>query len=113
MRLAALYRRALRRRRSRLTAEVEAGISDLQFTAAYRVPFQYSRFVRAHLDGGRVRARVGRRAASTDLDGNSAYDLTGSYGVNVFGYDFYKECIERGGRARARARPGARAATIR
>jgi glutamate-1-semialdehyde 2,1-aminomutase len=22
--------------------------------------------------------------------------LTGSYGVNVFGYDFYKECIERG-----------------
>ncbi len=30
----------------RLTAEVEHGISDLQFTAAYRVPFQYSRFVR-------------------------------------------------------------------
>jgi glutamate-1-semialdehyde 2,1-aminomutase len=23
--------------------------------------------------------------------------LTGSYGVNVFGYDFYKECIARGG----------------
>jgi len=32
----------------------------------------------------------------TDLDGNRSYDLTGSYGVNVFGYDFYKECIERG-----------------
>ena len=32
----------------------------------------------------------------TDLDGNRLYDLTGSYGVNVFGYDFYKECIERG-----------------
>ena len=32
----------------------------------------------------------------TDLDGNHLYDLTGSYGVNVFGYDFYKECIERG-----------------
>ena len=27
----------------------------------------------------------------TDLDGNSFYDLTGSYGVNVFGYDFYKD----------------------
>ena len=40
-----------------------------------------------------------RRRASrvTDLDGNALYDLTGSYGVNVFGYDFYKECIERGG----------------
>jgi hypothetical protein len=24
------------------------------------------------------------------------YDLSGAYGVNVFGYDFYKECIERG-----------------
>jgi glutamate-1-semialdehyde 2,1-aminomutase len=32
----------------------------------------------------------------TDLDGNHFYDLTGSYGVNLLGYDFYKECIERG-----------------
>jgi glutamate-1-semialdehyde 2,1-aminomutase len=32
----------------------------------------------------------------TDLDGNQYYDVTGSYGVNVFGYDFYKGCIERG-----------------
>jgi glutamate-1-semialdehyde 2,1-aminomutase len=31
-----------------------------------------------------------------DLDGNAAYDLTGSYGVNLFGYDFYKECIDAG-----------------
>ena len=44
----------------------------------------------------------------TDLDGNRFYDLTGSYGVNVFGYDFYKECIDARRRARARARPGAR-----
>ena len=32
----------------------------------------------------------------TDLDGNVFYDLTGSYGVNIFGNDFYKECIEIG-----------------
>ena len=32
----------------------------------------------------------------TDLDGNEFYDLAGSYGVNVFGYDFYKDCITRG-----------------
>ena len=32
----------------------------------------------------------------TDLDGNEFYDLTGSYGVNVFGYDFYKECVDKG-----------------
>jgi glutamate-1-semialdehyde 2,1-aminomutase len=31
----------------------------------------------------------------TDLDGNVFYDLTGSYGVNIFGNDFYKECIAR------------------
>jgi glutamate-1-semialdehyde 2,1-aminomutase len=29
----------------------------------------------------------------TDLDGNVFYDLTGSYGVNIFGNDFYKQCI--------------------
>src|SRR6185312_6795115 len=29
----------------------------------------------------------------TDLDGNTFYDLAGSYGVNIFGYDFYKDCI--------------------
>jgi glutamate-1-semialdehyde 2,1-aminomutase len=38
----------------------------------------------------------------TDLDGNLFYDLTGSYGVNIFGNDFYKECIASAeGRAHA------------
>jgi glutamate-1-semialdehyde 2,1-aminomutase len=31
-----------------------------------------------------------------DLDGNRCIDLTGSYGVNVFGNDFYKSCIDEG-----------------
>jgi glutamate-1-semialdehyde 2,1-aminomutase len=31
----------------------------------------------------------------TDLDGNQFYDLTGSYGVNVLGNDFYKQAIAR------------------
>jgi glutamate-1-semialdehyde 2,1-aminomutase len=79
----------------RLTNEVEDSISDLQFTSAYRVPFQYSRFVRRHLQAGAfVRSSSG--VSLTDLDGNHFYDLSGSYGVNVFGYDFYKECMERG-----------------
>src|SRR5258707_1147612 len=34
----------------------------------------------------------------TDLDGNAFYDLGGSYGVNLLGYDFYKGCMERGAR---------------
>ena len=29
----------------------------------------------------------------TDVDGNVFYDLAGSYGVNIFGNDFYKDCI--------------------
>ena len=91
----------------RRTAEVADGISDLQFTDAYRVPFQYSRFVREHLQAGAfVQSSSG--VTVTDLDGNRFYDLTGSYGVNLFGNDFYKECMARGARARARSRPGAR-----
>jgi glutamate-1-semialdehyde 2,1-aminomutase len=79
----------------RQTAEVQDEISDLQFTARYRVPFQFSGFVRRHLNSGSfVLSSSG--PTTTDLDGNRRYDLTGSYGVNVFGYDFYKECIERG-----------------
>ena len=79
----------------RLTAKVKEAISDLQFTEAYRVPFQYSRIVREHLPiGAFVQSSSG--VTLTDLDGNHFHDLTGSYGVNLLGYDFYKECIERG-----------------
>ncbi len=85
----------------RHTAEAAKTVSDLQFTGAYRVPFQYRRMVRAHLPAAAfVAASSG--VTVTDLDGNVFYDLTGSYGVNVFGYDFYKAAIERGA-ARVRA----------
>ena len=94
LRLAALFREHFARTRA-ATAEVAEGISDLQFTAAYRVPFQFSRFVQAHLAAGSfVQSSAG--VTVTDLDGNRLYDLTGSYGVNLFGYDFYKECVARG-----------------
>ena len=82
-------------RSAALTGEVANSVSDLQFTARYRVPFQFSRMVRENLKGGSfLQASAGPRF--TDLDGNQFYDLAGSYGVNVFGYDFYKQCIERG-----------------
>ncbi len=93
-RLTELYRERFART-VRQTNEVQNEISDLQFTARYRVPFQFSRFVRQYLNSGSfVVSSSGR--TTTDLDGNQRYDLAGSYGVNVFGYDFYKECIERG-----------------
>ena len=94
MRLAALYRTRFAITAEQ-TAEVADSISDLQFTDAYRVPFQYNRFVRHHLRGGSfLKSSAG--VTVTDLDGNTFYDLTGSYGVNLFGYDFYKQCLESG-----------------
>jgi glutamate-1-semialdehyde 2,1-aminomutase len=78
-----------------LTAQASAGISDLQFTGSYRVPFQYSPYLRKHLKTGSF-LQSSSGVTVQDLDGNSFYDLTGSYGVNLFGYDFYKECIAEG-----------------
>ena len=90
-RLAGIYQDRFARGRQ-MTAQAATHISDLQFTEAYRVPFQYSRLVREHLGAGAfVQSSAG--VTVTDLDGNVAYDLTGSYGVNIFGNDFYKECI--------------------
>jgi glutamate-1-semialdehyde 2,1-aminomutase len=80
---------------SALTAEAARGVPDLQFTGAYRVPFQFSRFVRQHLSGGSFVASSSG-VTVTDLDGNVFYDVAGSYGVNLFGNDFYKDCIDRG-----------------
>jgi glutamate-1-semialdehyde 2,1-aminomutase len=77
------------------TAELADSISDLQFTSRYRVPFQFSRFVRKHFKTGTLLASSAGPTV-TDLDGNRFFDLTGSYGTNLFGYDFYKECIRRG-----------------
>lgn len=77
------------------TAEAIPHISDLQFTESYRVPFQFSPRVMAELPAGSfVAASAGVQV--TDLDGNARYDLAGSYGVNLLGYDFYKGCMERG-----------------
>src|SRR5712672_2463393 len=89
--LARLYEERYARGRQ-MTAEVSTRISDLQFTETYRVPFQYSRLVREHLaTSAFVQSSSG--VTVTDVDGNVSYDLTGSYGVNIFGNDFYKECV--------------------
>lgn len=78
-----------------LTKQARAGLSDLQFTGAYRVPFQYSGYLREHLGIGAFVQRSDG-VMLTDLDGQRFHDLTGSYGVNVFGNDFYTACIAEG-----------------
>jgi glutamate-1-semialdehyde 2,1-aminomutase len=92
-RLARLYQERFAQGR-KTTVQAAAHISDLQFTQSYRVPFQYSRLVRENLSTGAfMQSSAG--VTVTDLDGNVFYDLTGSYGVNIFGNDFYKECIAK------------------
>ena len=94
MRLSALYESRFAET-IRRTTELLPGISDLQFTEAYRVPFQYGRLVRKHLRvGALVQSSDG--VTVTDLDGNRFYDLTGSYGVNLLGYDAYRDMMRRG-----------------
>ena len=78
-----------------LNAGLRESLSDLNFTDAYRVPYQYSRRVRERL-GGSPLLQSSLGVQVSDVDGNQFYDLAGSYGVNLFGYDFYKRCIARG-----------------
>lgn len=78
-----------------LKAEVKSAISDMQFTDTYRVPFPFSRMVRENL-GATPFIEASSGVTLTDVDGNLYYDLAGSYGVNVFGYDFYKQCMAEG-----------------
>jgi glutamate-1-semialdehyde 2,1-aminomutase len=76
------------------TAVVD-GLSDLQFVSTYRIPFQFQQLVDQGLKiGSFMQSTHGVKV--TDLDGNEFFDLTGSYGVNLLGNDFYKACIDEG-----------------
>ena len=74
---------------------LESGISDVRFTSLYRVPFPYRNLLPKELRYGSAVTQT-RGTQICDLDGNWRYDVSGSYGVNVFGYDFYKECLREG-----------------
>jgi glutamate-1-semialdehyde 2,1-aminomutase len=93
-RLAQLYQQRYARSLA-LSAEAAEGLPDLQFTGSYRVPFQYSALLRQHLKVASF-MQSAEGVTLTDLDGNVFHDLTGSYGVNLFGVDFYKACIAEG-----------------
>lgn len=74
------------------TERAKQSLADLQFISNYRVPFQFSDLVKRHLKIGSVVANS-HDVFIEDLDGNIFYDLSGSYGVNLLGYDFYKRNI--------------------
>ncbi len=79
----------------RMNDALHDDVSDVRFTAAYRVPFPYRNQVPRELRYGSVVDET-CGVQVKDIDGNWRYDLSGSYGVNVFGYDFYKDCIAKG-----------------
>jgi glutamate-1-semialdehyde 2,1-aminomutase len=78
-----------------LTAQARESLPDLQFTGRYRVPFPFSELARRHLPLPAFWAEA-EGVRLHDLDGNPCLDLTGSYGVNVFGVDFYKAVMAEG-----------------
>lgn len=74
---------------------IREGLSDLRFTDAGRVPFPFARVMREKFNlCSVVTASEGPKLR--DIDGHWSLDVTGSYGVNVAGYDQYKEWMERG-----------------
>ncbi|MDU0352719.1 aminotransferase class III-fold pyridoxal phosphate-dependent enzyme [Paraglaciecola aquimarina] len=74
---------------------LENSISDVRFTSNYRIPFPYRNQLSKEFKLGSIADQT-QGSKIKDLDGNWRYDLSGSYGVNVFGYDFYKDCMAEG-----------------
>jgi glutamate-1-semialdehyde 2,1-aminomutase len=80
-----------------MAAEAAETLSDLQFISAYRVPPQFGAVMRERISSSLFLTQS-EGVRVQDVDGNWLHDLSGSYGVNVFGYDFYKACIEEANR---------------
>ena len=74
---------------------IREGFSDLRFADANRVPFRFARVMRETFDLSTVVTRS-QGPRLRDLDGRWNLDVSGSYGVNVAGYEQYKEWMERG-----------------
>jgi glutamate-1-semialdehyde 2,1-aminomutase len=77
------------------TEQTKPMISDMQLISQYRVPFQFREVLSKYIQLGSF-WRESQGVWLTDLDGNRFMDVTGSYGVNLFGMDFYKACIQQG-----------------
>jgi glutamate-1-semialdehyde 2,1-aminomutase len=75
--------------------EIRESFSDLRFTDANRVPFPFMRAVRDKFNLCSV-VTESNGPKLRDLDGHWNLDVSGSYGLNVAGFDRYKEWMEKG-----------------
>jgi len=71
------------------------GLSDIRFTDTNRVPNSFQPVIRTKLRLGFI-ATKSEGCSLIDVDGNKALDVSGSYGVNVVGYQKYKQFIDEG-----------------
>lgn len=79
-----------------LSRQAREQISDMQLTGRNRVPFQFSPVIQQYLSIGSFwQSSSGIRLK--DLDNREFIDLTGSFGVNAMGLDFYKETTRKMG----------------
>ena len=74
---------------------IRGSFSDLRFTDANRVPFPFMRVMREKFSLCSV-VTESQGPKLRDLDGNWSLDVSGSYGLNVAGFDRYKEWMEKG-----------------
>jgi glutamate-1-semialdehyde 2,1-aminomutase len=69
-------------------------VSDVRFTSARCYP-AFNEVINDYLDPS-MALDYTKGMDVTDIDGNSYMDISGSYGVNVCGYEMYKEFMETG-----------------
>jgi glutamate-1-semialdehyde 2,1-aminomutase len=74
---------------------IRDSFSDLRFTDANRVPFPFMRTMREKFNLCSV-VTESKGPRLRDLDGNWNLDVSGSYGLNLAGFDHYKEWMEKG-----------------
>lgn len=75
--------------------KLRESFSDLRFAAGNRVFLPFKKILDEWCDPFTVCRRT-ERMNLIDEDGHSQLDISGSYGVNVVGYDRYKEFITKG-----------------
>src|SRR5580704_5746414 len=75
--------------------EIRDSFSDLRFTDANRVPFPFMRVMRDKFQPSSV-VTSSNGPHLRDLDDRLTLDVSGSYGLNVAGFDRYKDWIAAG-----------------
>jgi hypothetical protein len=76
-------------------SRLRESFSDLRFTDANRVPFPFMRVMREKFPLSSVMIRS-TGPHLIDLDGRLTLDISGSYGLNVAGFERYKQWIANG-----------------